>query len=291
MRRFGRIALATSLALIAGLATIKAKHLAAGVPRRVIYSFVQSDAFVIVTVQETPAGAKGDVVVSEFSASNGSSYRGAFHISHSEFEQIWSTINAPGVVKRRVTGSSMDISDDYVFRDGHEQLYYIAKASSAPAISALAFRLRAFAEQAMTRMTRIPRTTVTALEVIDHGIYDRGPIESVKSPSDSRLIKKTDVIPIRAGYYYGVRYRLRGGPPGAPVNVTYEFTFPKSQDPKTGKWTTHRREHYMVVIGEVYFAGLFFRDQTEYAEGENKVRIFVDSKLLVEQVFHVVAAK
>jgi hypothetical protein len=134
---------------------------------------------------------------------------------------------------------------------------------------------------------------VTALEVIDHGIYDLGAIaiKDVKSAWDYHLIKKTDTIPVRAGSHYGFRWRLKGSPEDAPVDVTYEFKFPRSRDPKTDKWTTGRRETHMVVIGEVYMAGLFFRNETEHAVGDHTIRIFLGSKLLVEQVFHVVAAK
>ena len=290
-RTFGLIALGIAITLTWGQSSLEAKN--AAEPRRVHYSFDKGDAFVIVTVQETAAGAHGDVVFTKGSMSSTPSYRGSFQISHAEFEQIWSTLNAPGVVKRAVTltSSGIDLSDDYAFRTADGRYYYVAKASSAPAVSALSSRLRALVDNAMATVKQIPRTAVTALEVLDHGIYDRGPIEHGKSPPDARLIKKTDTVPAHANYHYGFRFRLRGNPEGAPVDITEEFTFPRSRDPKTDKWTTRRREQYTVNIGSVYFAGLFFRNQTEYALGDHTVRIFLGSKLLVEQVFHVVAEK
>ena len=80
-----------------------------------------------------------------------------FKMPRQEFEQIWSTLKAPGVEKRLVEGSHNDLTNEYIFRQGN-QSYAVKKASSAPAISALASRLRNHADAAMKSgaMTAVP---------------------------------------------------------------------------------------------------------------------------------------
>jgi hypothetical protein len=67
--------------------------------RSVQYSYYRAECFTLVTVTETPSGPKGEVTLEPLYAQD---RRQSFQISQAEFEEIWSTLNAPGVAKRAV---------------------------------------------------------------------------------------------------------------------------------------------------------------------------------------------
>jgi hypothetical protein len=134
---------------------------AKGPPRRVIYSYNQSGLIIIVIVQETAAGAKGNVTVVGASWAN-PAVQDNFYISHAEFEQIWSTLNAPGVEKRPYAGNEHEAEDYYIF-DGGNQRYSVKKAQSAPAVSALSSRIRRHVDALMkSGMRPLPAQRATA---------------------------------------------------------------------------------------------------------------------------------
>ena len=303
MRAWRLIALGFSLTVACGQAGLQAKE--SKQPRRIHYSFDKGDAFVIVTVQETAAGAHGDVVFTRGSKSSSPSYRGSFQLSHNEFEQIWSTLDAPGVAKRAVnlTASGIDLSDDYAFRTADGHYYYVAKASGAAAVSALSFRLRALADKAMATVKQIPPTTVTAVEVIDHGIYQVDPpTQKEKAPKTTsgtwnvtqtaKLLKKTDSVPARLGTSFGVRYRLKGQPEGELVRIRAQaITRLRSTDGTTKSRPTRQEYEVNVAIGKLDYRGIVLDDPSDLVGGEYTLRLLVGSKLLFEQVFQVLPQK
>jgi hypothetical protein len=300
MRGFGLIALAIASILAGGEGNLRANE--AKVPRRIHYSFFQSTGFVMVTVQETGSGAKGDVVFASRMLVGTPSFRGAFQIPAAEFEQMWSTLNAPGVEKRPVTGKSIDLSDDYVFRTASGQQYYVPKASGAPAVRALAANLRSHADTAMTGMRQIPPTTVTGAELIDYGIYELKPTGEKRSApklasgswtvtSNPRLVKKTDVIPERLGVSFGVRYRLKGAPEGDLVEITVEVINPPGVlNTRTGKPVPVEQHNVTIAMGKLDYRGIGFETPADLIPGEYKLRIKVGSKVVLEKAFQVVAA-
>ena len=144
------------VALSLGLLSLAAK----GPPRRVIYTYNQSGLIIIMIVQENETGAKGNVTVIGASKTH-PALQDNFYISHAEFEQIWSTLKAPGVEKRPWVNNEYEAEDYYIF-DGGGQRWSVKKAQSAPAISALASRLRNHAAVLMKRgMAPLPLTAVT----------------------------------------------------------------------------------------------------------------------------------
>jgi len=102
---------------------------------------------IIVIVQETGTATHGQVTV--IGQSSTQVLQKEFYFSKAEFEQMWSTLNAPGVAKRLFSGKQFELSDYYVFEGGNQPTYTVEKAQSAPAISKLASRLRGYADAAM----------------------------------------------------------------------------------------------------------------------------------------------
>jgi len=124
---------------------------AKGPPRRLIYTYSRP-GIVIVIVQETDTGAKGNVTFG--GASNSAPVlQDNFYISRAEFEEIWSTLNAPGVEKRPYAGSEYEAEDYYIF-DGGKQRWSVKKAQSTPAVSKLASRLRGHVDALIRRGMR-----------------------------------------------------------------------------------------------------------------------------------------
>jgi hypothetical protein len=117
-------------------------------PRRVIYTYSRP-GIVIVIVQENDTGAKGNVTFAGASKS-APMLQDNFYISRAEFEQIWSTLDAPGVEKRPYAGSEYEAEDYYIF-DGGKQRWSVKKAQSTPAVSKLASRLRGHVDALIKR--------------------------------------------------------------------------------------------------------------------------------------------
>src|SRR5215212_2754678 len=289
------------IALMMGERASAAKSVEPKVPRRIHYAFSRSDAFVMVTVQETADGAKGDVVLAKTSTSNTPPFRGAFHMSHAEFEQSWSTLNAPGVAKRRVEGSSLDLSADYAFRAADGTTYYVPMASPAPAVRALAVQLRALVDKAAVTMRQIPPTRVTGVEVIDYGIYQLKPTgELRKAPgtgsgkwsvtSEPRLLKKTDSIPARIGTTFGIKYKILGTPKDDPVEILFRVRHPKILNPETGKSVSVEQCKVTVLIGAVDYRGYTLGSGADLQPARWVLQILVNSKIVVEHEFQVGAA-
>jgi hypothetical protein len=111
-------------------------------------------------VYETEGGGvRGNVTVIGASSSN-PMLKQEFTTSRAEFEQMWSTLNAPGVEKYRLT-KQHDLSDYYVFLAG-DQKYAVSKGSSARAVSVLSSRMRAHADSVMkSGMRPVPVTRST----------------------------------------------------------------------------------------------------------------------------------
>jgi hypothetical protein len=100
-----------------------------------------------VRVTENASGARGEVVAVSNRPGSTAAHE-FFNVSKSEFEQMWSTLNAPGVDKRLLSGSKADLNYEYLFQSG-KQSYAVKKTSSASAVSVLSARLRRHAQGAL----------------------------------------------------------------------------------------------------------------------------------------------
>src|ERR1700736_2554122 len=139
------------IAFSSGQISLEAK----GPPRTILYCYTHS-GIIIVSVQETAGGAHGHLNLLAASRAN-PALQADFNVSRAEFEQMWSTLDAPGVEKYRRT-KQHDLSGYYVFQRGGQD-YVVKKTSSARAISVLSSRLRAHAEAAMKAgMRSVPFT-------------------------------------------------------------------------------------------------------------------------------------
>jgi hypothetical protein len=143
-----------SVIVMAGLlsqVSAQAKETPTSAYRTIRYVYNQFVWTIWVTVTETATAAKGEVLAARVSppAAAGIGHR-FFNISKPEFEQMWSTLNVPGVEKRLVSGTQYDLNNEYVFQNG-KRTWAVKKTSSLPAVSALASRLRNHAEAALKR--------------------------------------------------------------------------------------------------------------------------------------------
>ena len=122
--------------------------------RTLVYAYNEFVLTITVKVTETESGATGEVVAVRVPPPQGTRH-GVFHVSKAEFDQMWSTLTAPGVEKRLLSGTQADLANEYLFQAGN-QSYALKKISSAPAVSALASRLRNHADAALKGRPIIP---------------------------------------------------------------------------------------------------------------------------------------
>jgi hypothetical protein len=91
----------------------------------VFYSYFYGECFMWVTVAETPSGPQGEVTLVGIYGEQ--PRHKPFRISRAEFEDIWSTLNAPGVVKRVIRPGEKGLGNSYIFDDG-EQKFAVQKS-------------------------------------------------------------------------------------------------------------------------------------------------------------------
>jgi len=115
--------------------------------RTLVYAYNDFVWTITVRVTENAAGARGEVVAVRVPTPSVNRH-GFFDVSNAEFEQMWSTLNAPGVEKHVISGTQADLANEYLFQAG-KQSYAVKKTSSATAVSALAGRLRNHVEAAL----------------------------------------------------------------------------------------------------------------------------------------------
>lgn len=275
-RKIFLIVLAFSLAFSQLQSTAEAKvgH------RSVLYHYFRAECFTWVTVSETSSGPQGEVVLDPIFAQ---ARRKPFRISQAEFDEIWSTLNAPGVVKRLVRRDEKRLSDSYIFSDG-EQQFAVSIYSDAPAVSKLATRMRSYGDSARDGMMYlIPYTEVTGGELVDFGIYE------MKSGGGVQLLKQTDVIPARPNTNFGIRYRVKGTPKGRETKISVEVSHPKVVNPKTGTATTVEKNDVRIGIQSLDYRGVKLGGWYT-VPGRWEIKIFRGSDLLVKKAFVVAAS-
>ena len=126
-RRWARAILTISFALSLMPAAAQAKVGS----RSVLYTYFRAECFTWVRVAESPSGPKAEVTLEPLYAQD---RRKSFRISQAEFDEIWATLNAPGVVKR-----SFDCLTFYfIHRRGHSH-FKRGGASFAGCLSAFYF--------------------------------------------------------------------------------------------------------------------------------------------------------
>ena len=87
-------------------------------------------------------------------------------------------------------------------------------------------------------MATIPKTQISA-SVLEYGIYeDRGSQKKYTSPGTAagtvssgtmeqvRLLKQTQVVPLKKGIVFGYKWRMQGLTPGKSINITYRIKHP-----------------------------------------------------------------
>lgn len=251
--------------------------------RRILYGYYQAECFMWVTVTESPSGPQGEVsLVGVFGEQP---RRKPFRLSQAEFDEMWSTLNAPGVVKRHVRGDGKNenLSDCYIFDDG-EQRFAVSIYSDSPAISKLATRLKGYGQSARDGMMYlIPWTEVTGGELIDFGIYE------LKPGGEVSLLKQTDVIPARVNTNFGIRYRVKGKPKGRETRIRVEVAHPKIANPKTGTATTVEKSDAVIGIESLDYRGVKLA-KWYVVPGQWEIKIFSGQTLLVKKAFEVTAS-
>lgn len=134
---------------------------ATALPRSLMYAYEQTDSLVTVNVYTNlSGGVHGEVVLFRLSPTR-EVLRKPFTMSKAEFEQVWSTLDAPGIEKHRITPQNIKLDNDYIFQAGNDW-WAVRKASPTPVVSALASRLRSHADAVIkSGMTPLPFTRVT----------------------------------------------------------------------------------------------------------------------------------
>jgi len=248
--------------------------------RSVLYTYFRAECFTWIRVAESPSGPKAEVTLEPLYAQD---RRKSFRISQAEFDEIWATLNAPGVVKRVVHGGDKGLSDVYLFSDG-EQHFAVSVYSDSPAVSRLALRMRGYGDGARDGMMElIPYTEVVGTELVDFGIYESKPGGRVE------LVKRTDVIPGRVNTNFGIRYRLTGKPKGRETSISVEIEHPKAVNPKTGAATTVEKADARIGIESLDYRGVKLSGW--YAvPGRWVIKIWHGGNVVLKKTFEVTAS-
>ena len=247
--------------------------------RSVEYAYYQAECFIGITLTETPSGPQGEVVLTGLYVQP---RRKPFRISQAEFDEIWSVLNGPGVVKLPAKGHTS--SDYYNFSDGEHQ-FAVSIYSDSPAISRLSSKLKTYGDQARAGMMYlIPWTEVTGGELVDFGTYE------LKSGGGVQLLKQTDVIPAQPNTNFGIRYRVKGRPKGRNARISVEVKHPKVVNPKTGTATTVEKNDVVIGIGSLDYRGVKLGGWYT-VPGRWEIRVVSGNHLVVKKAFTVTAER
>jgi len=247
--------------------------------RSVSHRYYYAECIMWVTVSETPSGPQGEVVLAGFYGEQ--PRRKPFRISQDEFNEIWSTLNAPGVVK--LPAKDRRLGDHYIFDDG-EQKFAVSIYSDAPAVKKLSSKLKRRGDEARAGMMYlIPWTEVTGGELVDFGIYE------LKSGGGVQLVRQTDVIPARPNTNFGIRYRIHGKPKGRETTLSVQVRHPKVVNPKTGTATTVEKTDITIGIQSLDYRGVKLSGWYT-VPGRWEIKIFSGAHLLVTKAFQVTAS-
>ena len=248
--------------------------------RSVLYTYYRAECFTWVKVAESPSGPKCEVILEPLYAQD---RRKSFRISQTEFEEIWATLNAPGVAKRVVHAGEKSLSDVYLFSDG-EQNFAVPIYSDSPTVSKLALRMRSYGDGARDGiMELIPYTEVIGTELVDFGIYE------LKKGGGVELLKRTDVIPARINTNFGIRYRLTGKPKGRETAISVEIDHPKAVNPQTGQPSTVEKADARIGIESLDYRGVKLGGWSA-VPGQWVIKIWHGGNVVLKKAFEVTAS-
>lgn len=140
------------------------------------------------------------------------------------------------------------------------------------------------------------RAEAASMEIVEYGLFEGRVTHTVPLPKSVsgrmnmlagvRLLKRTDQVVGMLGRSFGMRYRIRGVPPGARIVLRTEH--PPLHHPKTGrKMNFSEREAVVRRDGRLRYMGYSFDHRYELAEGIWKFKILYRGKVLGEQAFNV----
>ncbi len=140
------------------------------------------------------------------------------------------------------------------------------------------------------------RAETASMEILEYGLFDGRVTHTVPLPKSVsgrmnmltgvHLLKQTDQVVGMLGRSFGMRFRIRGVPPGARIVLRTEH--PPLHHPKTGrKMNFSEREAVVTRDGQLRYMGYSFDHRYELAEGIWKFQILYRGKVLGEQAFNV----
>lgn len=152
----------------------------------------------------------------------------------------------------------------------------------------------AFASIALTSTEG--RAETASMEILEYGLFAGRVTHTVPLPKSVsgrmnmltgvHLLKQTDQVVGMLGRSFGIRFRIRGVPPGARIVLRTEH--PPLHHPKTGrKMSFSEREAVVTRDGQLRYMGYSFDHRYELAEGIWKFKILYRGKVLGEQAFNV----
>lgn len=139
---------------------------------------------------------------------------------------------------------------------------------------------------------------VQRIEIVEHGVYT---VDKFNCQRDSQGIERCDrgnirhaittwTIPAQLGIEFGLRYRVVGTPPGAPVAIDRVWLLPGSgfHPPGANQPIMRLVRVDRVVIGGTTLVSYGFDDPWELVPGTWVLRFSYRGRVLSEQRFNIV---
>ena len=132
--------------------------------------------------------------------------------------------------------------------------------------------------------------------IVEHGLYTAETVRVEKLPNgfNSNIVDKichivtTESVPLRMGAQFGFRYRLDGGPAGAPVMLRRVTRFPAPITPDNGPPAQSVSEHNISMrVGATSYVGYGFDHPWELVTGTWSLEIWHGERLLIRQDFEI----
>jgi Domain of unknown function (DUF3859) len=132
--------------------------------------------------------------------------------------------------------------------------------------------------------------------IVEHGIYTAETVRVEKLPNgfNSNVVDKichvetTGAVPAKLGVQFGFRYRLEGGPEGAPVVLRRVTRFPAPVSPPDGPPAQAVSENNIGVrIGATSYLGYGFDHAWELVKGLWSLEIWYGQRRLAGQEFEI----
>jgi hypothetical protein len=137
--------------------------------------------------------------------------------------------------------------------------------------------------------------------ILEKGIYrarpravqqdTASPTGGVRALGGVVLVKNTDTFRPKLGMHFGIRYMLRGFPPGArvPIRIVQRYPITGLNNPRTKKTTYTYQQSSFKTVGYPTFAGYHLGGAWELVPGIWSFEIWYDGRLLAEQKFELTA--